>query len=119
MSAMTETPHEVVDDTQLTEKRCSLCKKDLPIEQFGKCSVTKDGYQYYCKSCQKIYRRGRKNLKQCASCRQYKPRYEYYQSRLTEDGLFDVCKSCCKTYSSNSPGRKHYEKYFSSTALSR
>ena len=94
-------------------KICSLCKRKLPRTQFGKCNSTKDGLQYYCRECQRMYRRGRKNLKQCSKCGEWKPIYDYYQSRLSEDGLFDMCKECCKTYTSSTPSRKHYEKYFS------
>jgi hypothetical protein len=94
-------------------KVCSLCKRKLPISDFGKCSSTKDGLQYYCKACQKLYRQGLKQVKTCTCCGDTKPIYEFYQSRITDDGLFDMCKDCCKTYSSSPPGRRHYERYFS------
>ena len=94
-------------------KVCSLCKRKLPKTEFGKCNSTKDGLQYYCKECQRIYRKGKKALKACSKCGELKPIYEFYESRITNDGLFDMCKSCCKTYSGNSASRKHYEKYFS------
>ena len=62
-------------------KICSFCKKELPISEFGKCKSTKDGLQYYCKSCQKLYRQGTKKLKVCTSCGEAKPIYEYYECR--------------------------------------
>ena len=102
-----------VEKEKLTKKICSFCKREMPISEFGKCKSTKDGYQYYCKTCQKIYRQGAKKLKVCSNCGEAKPIFEYYECRTNKDGLFDMCKECCKTYTSNKPNRKHYEKYFS------
>lgn len=33
-------------------KRCSKCGRELPLTEFYKKKDTKDGLQYYCKSCQ-------------------------------------------------------------------
>jgi hypothetical protein len=37
-------------------KVCNKCGRELPIENFSKCSSTKDGLQYNCKECNKNYR---------------------------------------------------------------
>ena len=36
----------------MVTKVCAKCKKELPIDQFNK-GVNKDGYQSYCKPCNK------------------------------------------------------------------
>lgn len=36
-------------------KVCSKCKKSKPLDSFGKCKATKDGYQYTCRLCVKGY----------------------------------------------------------------
>lgn len=36
-------------------KQCSKCKQTLPLDSFGKCKATKDGYQYTCRLCTKGY----------------------------------------------------------------
>ncbi|KKL16324.1 hypothetical protein LCGC14_2496730 [marine sediment metagenome] len=38
-------------------KRCSTCKRELPLSEFSKDRATKDGLQYQCKSCAKEYYR--------------------------------------------------------------
>lgn len=38
-------------------KYCSKCHRELPVECFSKDKRMKDGYQFYCKSCQNKYRR--------------------------------------------------------------
>jgi hypothetical protein len=34
-----------------TEKRCSCCKKHLPLPNFAKCAAAADGLQWRCKAC--------------------------------------------------------------------
>lgn len=36
-------------------KKCSKCKKELPITEFTKSRYSKDGYRYQCKSCNQAY----------------------------------------------------------------
>ena len=36
-------------------KYCSHCKRELPIEKFGKNRSEKDGFQRWCKECKKAY----------------------------------------------------------------
>lgn len=36
-------------------KRCSKCKRLLPLSQFYRHNQTKDGHQWYCKECSKKY----------------------------------------------------------------
>ncbi len=32
-------------------KKCTMCGRELPEDQFNKCSTTSDGLQYRCKEC--------------------------------------------------------------------
>jgi hypothetical protein len=32
-------------------KKCPVCKMEKPLEEFHKCKKNKDGFQYYCKTC--------------------------------------------------------------------
>ena len=36
-------------------KRCHKCGRVLPLEDFNKCSRTKDGLQNHCRECQALY----------------------------------------------------------------
>jgi len=46
------------------KKRCTKCKKDLPIDQFCKHSSSPDGLSYWCKSCRTIYLREYRGYKE-------------------------------------------------------
>lgn len=47
----------VIDDIfGRPDKRCAMCGKYKEHWQFNFSSLSKDGLQCYCKSCQKIYR---------------------------------------------------------------
>lgn len=81
-------------------KKCSRCRKELPREEFGKCSSCKGGLQYYCKCCQRAYRDAKfsSNMKRCDACGKLKPRDTgFYLSRITDDGLYGTCRECCIT----------------------
>ena len=53
-------------DFEKGTKICSRCKKELPIEDFGKTKSTNDGLQAYCKQCEKQYRNENKDrIKRC------------------------------------------------------
>ena len=40
------------------KKRCSKCKHELPLSEFSKRSASKDGLNYKCKTCCRVYGRG-------------------------------------------------------------
>lgn len=42
-------------------KRCSKCRRELPTSEFAKRSLSKDGFQSYCKACQSEVARTRKS----------------------------------------------------------
>lgn len=55
-------------------KICTFCKRELPLESFGKCTKSKDGLKTRCKECRnKIKREYNKTHKQQAH--EYKIRY--------------------------------------------
>lgn len=43
----------------MTRKRCSKCKRDLPVTDFARSSKAPDGWQAYCKECMNDYQRER------------------------------------------------------------
>lgn len=43
---------ETTENTQT--KKCSKCGRELPLSEFSKNNSTKDGYDYYCRSCKSI-----------------------------------------------------------------
>lgn len=58
-------------------KICSKCGRELPIECFSKCKLTKDGFQYHCKECNKQY-----GVKYRAEHKEEKK--QYYQAHREE-----------------------------------
>ena len=52
-------------------KKCSKCKEEKPLEEFGKDKQRKDGKSYYCKPCDRAYQLERKQRVEhlpCADC---------------------------------------------------
>ena len=100
-------------------RKCSLCKKELPLIAYHKNSNDELGIQRMCKDCRRVdnkerrRRKPRKNEKICEKCGKIKKKTEFYESRLTPDGLFGECKGCCKTRAPRSTNPKHYSEYFS------
>lgn len=43
-------------DTTSKTKKCKVCGKELPIEEFSKHAMTKDGYHTTCKGCMAVKR---------------------------------------------------------------
>lgn len=75
-------------------KKCGVCKKDKPIDQFSRNPTKKDGRQYQCRDCQKKYREShykknrQKYIDKAAKWRfeQKRKLYEYLNGK--------VCKDC-------------------------
>ncbi len=38
-------------------KRCPSCGVEKPEKEFGRCRASRDGLQFYCKSCHRVYER--------------------------------------------------------------
>lgn len=100
-------------------KVCSRCKRLLPRSAFNKCSTTADGLQYYCKDCQREYRKMRAKTKVCSECGKRKPLSEFPEARGTPDGRFHICKQCIEEMQGSHPksSAKHYRHYFSAILI--
>ena len=65
-------------------KKCDKCKQIKSINEFYKKKTSKDGFQYWCKSCLKEYKRSKyiphptikeilpEGFKRCSKCKQIK-----------------------------------------------
>ena len=42
---------------EVETKRCRYCWKELPLSEFYKSKITKDGHQSYCRECMNTYYR--------------------------------------------------------------
>lgn len=42
---------------EVETKRCRYCWKELPLSEFYKSKITKDGHQAYCRDCMNTYHR--------------------------------------------------------------
>src|SRR5690606_5217579 len=110
----------------MATKRCSRCKQEKPVTEFGKDQSRKDGLQGYCRECQQAYNREyrKKNAARnpdeipipsetrCPKCGVTRPSSERTGNRVSPDGLEFQCKPCmraksAKYYAEN--GEKHRE----------
>ena len=98
----------------MTTKRCSRCKREKPVTEFGKNQGMKDGLQHYCRECNRAYQREyqrerrKKNAarrpdeipvpsgKRCPGCGITRPSSEWPRNRTRFDGLADHCKPCTR-----------------------
>jgi hypothetical protein len=51
---------ELFESSKTGFKICRSCKRELPLEKFNRAYKKKDGYQIYCKDCEKEYRKKNK-----------------------------------------------------------
>lgn len=86
-------------------KICSSCKKELPLDMFGRSSGEFDGLNKYCKECVKyksaLQRQRRVQLgyikiekKMCSCCHQIKSIEEFHKTPYSKDRRKGVCKEC-------------------------
>ena len=91
----------------LDTKVCRKCLRELPKENFSKCSHMVDGLQTYCKECSaqmyKEWDQKRKHktesqmnteTKRCSKCGEIKPVTEFYKD--VKGGHKSQCKACHK-----------------------
>ena len=88
-------------------KKCTHCSKDLLSTDFHKSSKNKDGFQFWCKNCEKsrirdwsAYRHPRPQPnnplthKICATCTLEKPFQDFYKCTRAKIGITHSCKKC-------------------------
>lgn len=87
-------------NSMLKNKVCTKCDKSKQVQEFYKNSGTKDGYNYYCKTCFNDYRSKRKPVpeKWCPVCSCTKSSDEFYDNKY---GLSPYCIECQKTHQVN------------------
>lgn len=81
---------------------CSICGKELPLDNFYKKTVSKDGYRSECKTCGKLRitelceTRIYINIieKCCSQCNIIKPVTYFYKNKRSKDGYSCICKQC-------------------------
>lgn len=88
------------------EKICFKCKDKKQIESFTRRSVSKDGYNSYCKKCEKIIRNEQKirNInhnkiisiieKKCYTCQKIKLIKNFHKKKTNRDGFKNTCIEC-------------------------
>ncbi|UXY18841.1 endonuclease VII domain-containing protein [Streptomyces cynarae] len=94
-------------------KRCTGCKRDLPLTAFARDRNRSDGLQVRCRECvaeysAAHYRRRREAMgksvrekvdvppghKLCRMCGEAKPHSEWHRNATASDGLSTRCKAC-------------------------
>ena len=102
-------PYNQHGDTHDGMKFCTKCKREFPTYNFGKSSISRDGFAYWCKNCKREheYNKSKNHLKQyddspgmkvCRKCGVKKPTSEFYEDLKHTDKLCSRCKECGKTY---------------------
>ncbi len=120
-------------------KQCTKCNKLKSKSEFSKNSKNKDGLRYWCKKCEREYKRRhyRKNRgtvkqyfvyeeshrtidgvkqKRCTKCKKWKDETKFGKDRSRKDGLDYDCKDCVRAYmrgryKKEGKGLKKYYRY--------
>lgn len=88
-------------------KKCTVCKKELPYTEYHRSKVTKDGYGYRCRACDKKARHkyreeNKERFREISRRKQLKHRYglsiEEYNAILKRQG---GCCAVCGTDTNN------------------
>ncbi len=92
-----------------SQKLCSVCRQYKSLDQFNKNKRKSDGYDYLCKSCNKIAAQKRQEQykqqtapavseKLCSRCNTVKPAEQFCKNRCRSDGLDSMCMECKSKY---------------------
>ncbi len=120
-------------------KQCTKCKQRKDKSEFSKNSKNKDGLRYWCKKCEReykrrYYRRNRGPLKRyfryeeshrtidgvkqkrCSKCKKWKDESKFGKDSKNKDGLRYWCKDCVRAYireryKKEGKGLKQYYRY--------
>lgn len=88
-------------------KRCSHCKQEKSLAEFGMSSRLRDGRNIYCRTCKAEFNRRTRQRhaanpyvthepKRCCRCRRVRPAADFYLSRNEADGRCRQCKDCSR-----------------------
>jgi len=69
-------------------KRCQTCKQELPVTNFCKNNRSKDGYNYHCKPCVKVYQTSIKDRLQA-----YQKEYQKKYRVENKESLYEYIKN--------------------------
>lgn len=101
-------------DPLITSKRCSSCKMEKPLSDFGFRKRSKDAHHYKCKVCTNLYTRKTRSpdfvstrrkvevvdgLLKCTRCNEIKPLTAFSKNRSSHTGLDYCCKDCTRRIS--------------------
>ncbi len=120
-------------------KQCTKCKQRKDKSEFSKNRKNKDGLRYWCKKCEreykrKYYRRNRGPVKKrfvyeeshrtidgvkqkrCTKCKKWKDEIQFSKDSNKKDGLGYDCKDCVRAYmreryKKEGKGLKQYYRY--------
>lgn len=94
---------EAITNVAQKQKRCSACYETKPLSDFCKSHHTRDGLEYQCKDCRRLYRKARTRKvkrsvveKECPQCKEVKLAKAFSIDRSRSDGLSRICKECQK-----------------------
>jgi len=87
-------------------KKCSKCKIEKPYSEFSKHKKKKDGYQPFCKSCNKEY----KKQYQKDNAERYKEYYKEYRRQKRKTDPLHKLKDNLRTRTSMAFKNKSYSK---------
>lgn len=90
-------------------KKCSRCKRHLPLNSFASNKSLRDGLQVYCRECSAAYCAERRRAKgyqvrpkvqvppghtRCPRCEEIKPHVLWSRNATSSDGYAAYCKAC-------------------------
>ena len=95
-------------------KTCSICHRELTLENFRKDRTRKDGFHPWCKECQRIKRKESRNNNEIAKEGERRRHKKYGQGKGKETqrkyNQLPKVKAYCKRYRESEAGRKSYER---------
>ena len=90
----------------MSNKVCTKCKVEKPLESFNRSQSSKDGLTHWCRNCAAAYNASYKEKNKdkgrevsvktntCLKCGQTKPAGEFYKHKGKKNGLDNRCKEC-------------------------